>query len=129
MRIVYKRGHMNMYLILGVIWLVWFLLGLLTNDDPHWTDYGWIVISVLYLTVYFYIRQNKYLTIENGFIKINGSFRKKLNLSDIKQIKSFAGDYILKSDSKKLTINTRIIDPNSLAELNTELEKLNVEWI
>jgi hypothetical protein len=27
-----------------------------------------------------------------------------------------------------LTINTQIIDPNSLAELNAELEKLNVEW-
>ena len=53
---------------------------------------------------------------------------KKLNLTEIKRIKKFAGDYILKTDKSELTINTQIIDPNSLAELNAELEKLNVEW-
>jgi hypothetical protein len=45
----------------------------------------------------FYQRQNKYLTIENGFIKENSPFGKKINLTDIKQIKKFAGDYIIKN--------------------------------
>jgi hypothetical protein len=70
----------------------------------------------------------KYLTIENGIINVNGPFGKKLNLTEIKQIKKFAGDFILKTEKKELTINTQIIDPNSLTELNAELEKLNVEW-
>ena len=128
MRIGYKKKHMNINLIFGLIWLVWFFIGILTKDEPNWTDYGWIVISAMYLIGYFYQRQNKYLTIENGIIKINSPFGKKLNLTEIKRIKKFAGDYILKSDKKDLTINTQIIDPNSLAELNAELEKLNVEW-
>jgi hypothetical protein len=51
------------------MWLVWFFIGILTTDKPNWTDYGWIVISAMYLSLYFYQRQNKYLTIENGFIK------------------------------------------------------------
>ena len=34
----------------------------------------------------------------------------------------------IKTDNKELTINTQIIDPNLLAELNAVLEKLNVEW-
>jgi len=59
---------------------------------------------------------------------VNGPFGKKLILTEIKRIKKFAGDYILKTDEKELTINTQIIDPNSLAELNAELKKLNVEW-
>ncbi|MAN29137.1 MULTISPECIES: hypothetical protein [Mesonia] len=128
MRIGYKKKHMNINLIFGLIWLVWFFIGILTKDEPNWTDYGWIVISAMYLIGYFYQRQNKYLTIENGIIKINSPFGKKLNLTEIKRIKKFAGDYILKTDKKELTINTQIIDPNSLAELNAELEKLNVEW-
>jgi hypothetical protein len=49
-------------------------------------------------------------------------------MTEIKRIKKFAGDYILKADKKELTINTQIIDPKSLVELNIELEKLNVEW-
>ncbi len=51
-----------------------------------------------------------------------------MNLTEIKQIKKFAGFYILKTDRKEFKINTQIIDPDSLAELNAELEKLNVEW-
>jgi hypothetical protein len=128
MRIGYKKRHMNINLIFGLFWLVWFFIGILTKDEPNWADYGWIVISAMYLIGYFYQRQNKYLTIENGIIKINSPFGKKLNLTEIQRIKKFAGDYILKTDKKELTINTQIIDPNSLAELNAELEKLNVEW-
>jgi len=128
MRIGYKKRHMYINLIFGLVWLVWFFIGILTKDEPNWTDYGWIVISAMYLIGYFYQRQNKYLTIENGIIKINSPFGKKLNLTEVKRIKKFAGDYILKTGKKELTINTQIIDSNSLAELNTELEKLNVEW-
>jgi hypothetical protein len=128
MKIGYKKRQMNINLILGLIWLVWFFIGILTTDKPNWTNYGWIVISAMYLSLYFYQRQNKYLTIENGFIKENSPFGKKINLTDIKQIKKFAGDYIIKTEKTKLTINTQIIDPNSLAELKNELNKLNVEW-
>jgi len=128
MKIGYKKRQMNINLIFGLIWLVWFFIGILTKDKPNWTDYGWIVISAMYLSVYFYQRQNKYLTIENGFIKDNSPFGKKINLTDIKQIKKFAGDYIIKTEITELTINTQVIDPNSLAELNNELNKLNVEW-
>jgi hypothetical protein len=41
----------------------------------------------MYLSLYFYQRQNKYLTIENGFIKENSPFGKKINLTDIKNQK------------------------------------------
>ena len=78
--------------------------------------------------MYFYEYFNQYLTIGNGIIKINSPFGKKMNLAEIKRIKKFAGDYILKTEKAELTINTQMIDPNSLAELNAELEKLNVEW-
>ena len=128
MKIEYKKKHLNVNLILGLVWLIWFFVGVFGKEEPNWTDYGWIVISILYLWLYFYQNNYKYLTIENGIINVNGPFGKKLNLSEIKRIKKFAGDYILKTDKNELTINTQIIDPNSLAELNTELEKLNVEW-
>jgi hypothetical protein len=59
---------------------------------------------------------------------VNGPLGKKLKLTEIKRIKKFAGDYILKTDKKELTINTQFIEPNSMVELNAELEKLNIEW-
>ncbi|MEW7281243.1 hypothetical protein ABW636_21830 [Aquimarina sp. 2201CG1-2-11] len=128
MKIEYKKKHLNVNLILGLVWLVWFFVGVFGKEEPNWTDYGWIFISFMYLGIYFYQKNYKYLTIENGIIKVNSPFGKKLNLTEIKQIKKFTGDYILKTDKKELTINTQVIDSNSLAELNVELEKLNVEW-
>ena len=128
MKIAFKQRHLNASLIFGLIWSVWFFVGVFGKEEPNWTDYGWIFISLMYLGIYFYQKNYKYLTIENGIINVNGPFGKKLNLTEIKRIKKFAGDYILKTDKSELTINTQIIDPKSLTELNTELEKLNVEW-
>jgi hypothetical protein len=128
MKIGYKKKHLNVNLILGLVWLIWFFVGIFGKEKPNWIDYGWIVISLIYLGLYFYQKKYKYLTIENGIINVNGPFGKKLNLTEIKRIKKFAGDYILKTEKKELTINTHIIDPKSLTELNAELEKLNVEW-
>ena len=128
MRIEYKKRHLNIFLILGIVMLAIGLLNLNYDRENRWTDYGQIVFAILYLLVFIYQKQNKYLTIKNGILKINGSFGKKVNLTEIKRIKKFAGDYIIKTDKKELTINTQIIDPKSLTELNAELEKLNVEW-
>lgn len=128
MKIGYKKKHLNVNLILGLVWLIWFFVGVFGKEEPNWTDYGWSVISIMYLGLYFYQRKYKYLTIENGIINVNGPFGKKINLTEIKRIKKFAGDYILKTDKNELTINTQIIEPKSLTELNAELEKLNVEW-
>ena len=123
-----KKKRVSANLIFGLLWLVWFFIGMLTKDNPGWIDYGWIVISAMYLILYFfYERENKYLTLENGVLKVNSPFGKKSNLSDVKQIRKFAGDYVLKTDKTELTIHTHIIDPDSLSELNAELEKLNVE--
>lgn len=128
MKITYKKRYLNVNLILGLIWLVWFFVRVFEKEEPNWIDYGWIFIPLMYLGLYFYQKHYKYLIIENGIINVDGPFGKKLNLTEIKRIKKFAGDYILKTDKNELTINTQIIDPNSLTKLNTELEKLNVEW-
>lgn len=128
MKIAYKKRHLNVNLILGLVWLVFFFVKVFAEEELNWIDYGWIIISAMYLGMYVYQKSYKYLTIENGVIKVNGWFGKKVTLNDIKRIKKFAGDYILKTDNKELTINTQIIDPASLSELNAELEKLDVEW-
>lgn len=128
MKIDYKKKHLNVNLIFGIIWLLYGIIKVIDNEKLNWIDYGWFVLSAIYLGTFFYKKKEKYLTIENEVLRINSPFGKKINLTEIKRIKKFAGDYILKTDKMELTINTQIIDPNSLAALNTELAKLNVEW-
>ncbi len=127
MKIQYKKKRLNHALIFGTLWLIISILGIFFKEKPSWTDYSFLVISLLYLTTYFYEKTNQYLTITNGTISVNQPFGKRVKLSDIKRIKKFAGDYILITDKTTLKINTQMIRKNSLLELDKELEKLDLK--
>ena len=126
-KIRYTKRRLNHGVIFGTIWLIISLLGIFTKERPYWADYVFLIVSFLYLGTYFYEKKKQYLTIENGFISVNQPFGKKIRLTEIKRIKKFAGNYILKTDKVELAINTQMIAPHSLADLNIELEKLTVK--
>ena len=129
MKIPYKKKHLTINLIFGLVWGVLSAANFIFDDETRILDYGFVVIALLYLGLYVYQRHFKYLSIENGIIQESGPFGKKMEIGAIRQIKKFAGDYILKGENKKLTINTQIIDPKSLNDLDTVLHGLNVDWV
>ena len=130
MKISYKKKHLTINLILGLVWSVLSVANFIFDDETRILDYGFVVIALLYLGLYAYQRHYKYLSIENGIIQEGGPFGKKMEIDTIRKIKKFAGDYILKGENnKELTINTQIIDPKSLNDLDTALHGLNVEWV
>ena len=86
-----------------------------------------IFLSIIYF--YKYLKGTNYLIIEKGVLKQNYIFGKKMNLSEIKTIKHFAGEYILRTYKRKMTINISCVDQSSLLDLTTELKKLDVKWI
>jgi len=128
MKIKFKKKRLIVNLVLGMVWIILGTLSMVTNDKLRWTDYGYLVIGILYVAQYLYDLTNQYLTIENGTIQKNGlyGFGKKLNLNEINWIKKFAGDYTLKTEEKELKINTEFIDKDSLTELNKILSELNL---
>jgi len=129
MRIRYKKKQVNLNLFLGIVWLANAIVQTVVNENPSWFDYIWYLLSGFYLITYFYQKKEKYLTIENGIIKQNWPFGKKLNLTEIKRIRHFAGEYILKTELNEMKINIGLIDEESLSDLKSELKKLNAEWI
>jgi len=128
MRIRYKKKQLYINLFLGLIWLVYGVVNAVLSDSADWFDYSWFLLSGFYLTLYFYRKKEHYLTIESGIIKQNWPFGKELNLDEVKQIKLFAGDYILKTDTEELSINSQLINSESLTVLNEELAKLEIGW-
>ena len=128
MKIKLKKKRLITNLIFGIFWIVLGIFCLLEDDNLRWSDYGYLIIGILYVGHYLYDLKNQYLTIENGTIRKNGlyGFRKKINLNEINLIKKFAGDYTLKTKEKELKINTGLIDKDSLIELNKILTELNL---
>ena len=128
MKIKFKKKRLLANLILGLVWIVLGTSNVLLEDNLRWSDYGYLVIGILYIGHYLYDLTNQYLTIENGTIRKNGlyGFGKKINLNDINYIKKFTGDYTLKTNQKELKINSEIIDKDSLVELHKILAELNL---
>ncbi|GAA4965471.1 hypothetical protein [Algibacter aquimarinus] len=128
MKIKFKKKRLLANLFLGIVWIGLGIFNILEDYNLRWSDYGYLVIGILYIGHYLYDFKNQYLTIENGIIRKNAfyGFRKKINLNDINWIKKFAGDYTLKTELKELKINTELIDKESLIELNKILAELNL---
>ncbi len=126
MKIKYKKKRNYINLALGLFWILLSILSFIQKDKIHWTDYGYLVVGVLYIGQYFWDITNQYLTLENGIIKKNSVFGRKINLNEIIWIKKFAGDYTLKTENQELKINTELIQEHSLNELNKILAELNL---
>ncbi len=126
MKIQYTKKRLRANLIVGLIWSTLAIVKWIFDDYMHWTDFFFTGMALLYLGQYLFDRKNQYLTINQDQIKVNFLFGKQIYLSDINRIKKFAGDYIIKTDKRELTINTQLIDPDSLNELNEFLAKLNL---
>ena len=128
MKIPYKKKQLNINLIFGIVWLINGIIQTYFDEKLRWYNFSWFILSGVYFIIYINQKTKNYLTIENGIIKENYPFGKKIYLDEIKLIKHFAGDIILKTEKTELTINTLLIDEKSIPELTTELKKLNVEW-
>ena len=126
MKIKFTKKRLRAHLILGLLWLALCLVRAYFGTYDDWTDWFFVGMAALYLGQFFLEWRNQYLTIDEEQIKVNYPFGKKIKLSEINRIKKFAGDYTLETDDKKLTINTQIIAPASVEELNGILAKLNL---
>jgi hypothetical protein len=128
MKITFKKRHLNSNLFYGFFFTVIGLIMLKSNQDP-WHAILSIVLPILYVAKYFLRKHYQYLTLDKGVIKVNHLFGKEIKMTEINQIEKYAGTYIIKTDTKKLSIDTHIIEKKSLIALNTVLENLNVAWV
>ena len=127
MKILYSKKRRKYELIQGIFWILLFILGVLFSDRKNVFFYLYLIMGLIHL--YLHLKVKYYLSIENNIIKQNYIFGKKIDLSEIKSIKHFAGEYILRTDKRKMVINSSLVDQSSLVDLKGELKKLDVQWI
>ena len=111
-----------------VLFIILIIASLITGEFENWSDSSLLVIGTVYTFISAYNYFNQYLTIEEGSIRNNSVFSKKMLLSDVKVFKKFAGEYILKTSSKELRIDTSLIEPESLVKLDKFLADLKLSY-
>ena len=127
MKILYNKKRRKYELFQGIFWILLFVLGILFSDRKNVFFYLYLIMGLIH--IYLHLKVKHYLSIENNIIKQNYIFGKKINLSEIKSIKHFTGEYILRTDTRKMKIDIGSIEKSSLVSLKGELKKLNVQWI
>lgn len=118
---------MRYELYFGLAWAFLGFLSLLSTDELRWIDYGYLLISLLYVGRYIYESRNQYLVIEAEKIYKKSLFSKAMDLSKIESISAVAGNYILKTEGREMKIEVGLIDEASLLELNRILSQLDLE--
>lgn len=121
MKIRYKKGRSRFFLILCFLWAVILLVNVFNVETLDWTFWTYIILPVVFISIYTFEYLNQYLTIEDGMIYRNSLFPKKMELTKIKRYRKSAGDYILETEKNKLRIDPTIIDSESLKILNQVL--------
>jgi len=127
MKILYSKKRRKYELFQGIFWILIFILGVLFSYRKNVFFYLYLIMGLIH--IYLHLKVKHYLSIENNIIKQNYIFGKKIDLFEIKSIKHFAGEYILRTDKRKMRIDIGSIEKSSLAELRDELKKLDVQWI
>ena len=129
MTIYYKKNEVKLNLFFGIMWLGFGFLNMLVFDRML-LGIASTVLSGLYFILYLNQKKKQYLTIENGLIKQNWLlFGKEMKLDAINFISYGKDKYILKTAEKEMKISVKIIDESSLADLNSVLDQLDVEWV
>ena len=127
MKILYSKKRRKYDLFYTIFCLLIGMLSLFFSETNHMFIYLYMPLGLI--SLYRYIKVKYYLIIEKGVLKQNYIFGKKMDLSEIKSIKHFAGEYILRTDKRKMRIDIGSIEKSSLEELRDELKKLDVKWV
>lgn len=124
MKFEYSKKGQKHYLYLGVVWLVLGVFQFFLMKEQWWLGLGWILLALLSFLSFEYRKRQYYVTINSEFVKLNWPYSKKIKINDIKSINYFAEDYIIKSDSDELRINTNQIEEGDLETLKSKLLNL-----
>ena len=127
MKILYSKERRKYDLFYTIFCLLIGILSLFFSETNHIFIYLYMPLGLI--SLYRYIKVKYYLIVEKGVLKQNYIFGKKIDLSEIKSIKHFAGEYILRTDKRKMTINISWVDQSSLLDLKDELKKLDAQWV
>lgn len=118
-----NKKHQYISFLLGIFWLIIAWMDYEAKDKIDWSFYGKIIIGVLYILITIYEYYYKYIEISNDLIYRNSIPKLEIVVSDLIEVKYFAGDYIFKSKNKRIEIVKKQINTTQLKEFE---KKFNV---
>lgn len=118
-KIKYNRKLTKIDLIVGIICAVVSLGSLIYSAAKL---YFILILTFVYLASYFYKKKRNYFELRNDVLKKD--FGPTIPISEIVQTRIFAGEYIFKSDQKKIVLDRDMIDKESIPVVEKLIEDI-----
>lgn len=114
LEIQYHPTQVRRLLLLGIIFTVIGCLFAYFSDEPF--RFALLPLGVAYIAIALIQKSCPMVTLADNHIAI-GIFKRRIKVEEIESIKYFAGDFIIKSAGKETRIDTNLVNPSQLAEL------------
>lgn len=129
MKINYSKRRLYSNLISGLLLLTVGVLSLFSSKDfIFWSGFVYFILGIHHISQFFYDSKHQYLILENESIQQVRLFgaKTKIDFNEIQTIDKVDGNYILKSDTKKIKIDIDLIDNAALLKLMEVLKKADL---
>lgn len=126
MKIKYSKRRLFSNFLLGALFTLWGAVKWFEGTASYFT-YFQLAFGILVVGSYFFERRNQYLRIKKGFLTKNSFRGKTIQLDEVEKIQSFPGKIKLFTSEEEISINTGIIEEESLKDLYRLLGSLELE--
>lgn len=116
----YKKKTVRNHFVLGSAWILIGIIGVAMNRIS-WANCFFILLGLGSIALYFHDKKNPYLTIEDGKIRKNNLFGRKLDLNTLQHLKKGKGKIQLTTSEQQMTIRLHFIDETQHFELTKML--------
>lgn len=126
MKIGYSKSRVFLNAALGTTFAIFGALKAF-EGTAGFIHYVQLILGILMVVSFFYERKFGALRIENGTLTKYSLRKRSISLSRINRIQSLPGRIKLATPEKTLSINTSVIDKESVKDLYRTLGSLNLE--
>lgn len=115
-------------LILGIVWMVLATVALFLAEDKS-LFCGMLPMGIFSLGYFFHLRYRHNFEIKDGALHVDAFpfVRRRYALADLKEVRYFAGEYILVFGRKELRFDLSLIDEDMRPDVKECFEKLKQE--
>lgn len=114
---------MNVLIVFWTGMVVFSIIEIYKGKEFGLSTYIWLAVGMLYVIIYSFTIYKQYVTIQDNWLYRNELPFKKIDLTQLREVKKFAGDYTLKTDQTELVINTQIMGEQSRQTFEAIMEE------
>jgi len=127
MKFSYSNSRLFLNLVMGILWTFIGTSYFFDEANMRWNHYLFIIIGLLYLAMFTYEYSSKYFEINDRKIKLFSFPTEEIMVSEINEVKYYAGDYTFKTADKTIKIVKSQINKKQLFEFEDFYNNLSKE--